>query len=379
MLFDNAELLKVYTIAYKLFSKDLYAYVAKGIVEYYRQEASDEKGGFYASQDADIGKLDEGGYYTFTYDELKEILNEEEFNIALLYFGIKPNGYMHHGKNVLHLSMEEQEISKVLNKDVEYIRFKIAQIKEKLRNYREKREKPFIDKTIYVNWNGLMISAFCEYYKVFEDEWALDFVKKTAKRILDELYVKGNLYHTHGVDGFSEDYVFFCKALLDLYELTQDSHYLTYAKKLMDQAIDKFWDNQGWGFLDTQPQNLGSIDIKTRPIQDTPTQSVNGTAPYVLLLLYTLTGEEKYLEFSEKTLQAFSRFVEEFPMASFSYATSFYAFFKGIYKVETKLFFEDLLKSYRPFKFVLYSEVEGIVVCEGQSCRIFKDLEELML
>ncbi len=379
MLFDNAELLKIYSIAYKIFSKDLYSYIANGIVDYYKEEATDEKGGFYASQDADIGNLNEGGYYTFTYDELRQILNEEELQIASLYFGITPNGHMHNGKNVIHLNMDHTEIADLLKKDMDFVRQTLISIKNKLKQYREKREKPFIDKTIYASWNGLMISGFCEYYKVFGDEWALEFAKKTANRILQELYVDNHLYHTHGIKGFSEDYVFFARALLDLYEITQDGKFLEIGKRLLDEALDLFWDKENWGFWDTKDESVGLLSIKNRPIQDTPTQSVNGAAPYALFLLYSITGESKYMDFSEKTLQAFSRFIQDVPMASHSYLVSLYAFSKGIYKAESSKYYEELLRLYRPFKFTLKGDVEGIMVCEGQNCRLFDGIEQLEL
>ena len=373
MLYDNADLLELYSIAYRVMGKELYAYVCEGIVDYYKLYGYDKEGGFYASQDADIGKLDEGGYYTFTFEELKAVLSPEELGIAKAYFGINPFGHMHGGKNVLHINKTEEELAKELGINLDDLRATIRGIRKKLREYREKREMPFIDKTIYVNWNALMISAMCEYYKTFDDEWARESAIKTAHRLWEEFYKNDQLLHTTGTEGFSEDYVFFAKALVDLFQLEQDEVYLKRAKGLIDRAIELFWDNENWGFFDSVPKDQGLLAVKVKPIQDTPTQSVNGTAPYVMLSLYTLTGEDRYRDYAEKTLQAFSKFINDVPMASHSYMLSLYAYLKGMFKVETKDFFDQMLKTYRPFKLVLKRDVKGIIVCEGNTCNVFEN------
>ncbi len=378
MLYDNAELLELYSIAYRVWKKELYSYIARGIVEYYKLYGADPKGGFYASQDADIGLLDEGGYYTFTYEELKDILSPEEMSLATLYFGITPKGHMHGGKNVLHINMTEEEVSLQTDRSLEEVKGLIQSIRQKLTSLREKRQTPYIDKTLYTGWNGLMLTGMCEYYKTFGDRWAYEFSVKTADRLLKEFYKEGGLLHTEGVEGFSEDYIFLARGLLSLYEITQDKAYLSTSKELTDRAIQLFWDGQSWGFVDAPPKGVGLLSVKNRPLQDTPTQSVNGSAVYTLLLLYSLTGEEKYMEYAEKTLQAFAGFVRDVPMVSHSYLIGLYAFLKGIYKVETKDYFDELLRAYRPFKFLLHSDVKGAVVCEGNTCRVFEDLKGLV-
>lgn len=380
MLYDNAELLKLYSMAYQVFGKDLYRYVAEGIVRYYREEASDPEGGFYASQDADIGTLDEGGYYTFSLKELSQFLTEEELKVASLYFDIGPKGEMHHdpSKNVLFIAMSEEEIASFLGKPVEEVKGLLKSAREKMLDYRRRtRERPFIDTTIYTNYNGLMLSGMAYYYKVFKDSWALDISVKTADRVLSELYDGKRLMHTHGVEGFSEDYIFLAMGLLDLYEISRREEYLQAAINIANTAIELFWDPQGWGFYDTIPKGEGLLKVPSKPVNDSPTQSVNGTAPYLLITLYSLTGEERYMDYAEKTLQAFSRLVREAPMISHSYLISLYAYLKGMCKVETSERWEECLSAFRPFKFVKFSPVEGIVACVGTSCRRIEDCQEL--
>ncbi|MGC8852707.1 MAG: thioredoxin domain-containing protein, partial [Hydrogenobacter sp.] len=376
MLYDNAELLRLYSLAYQVFRDELYRYIAKGIVEYYKRYGSDPEGGFYASQDADIGVLDEGGYYTFTEQELESILDTEELKIARLHFGTRN---MHSGKMVLYMNLRPEQVAKVLNMPEEKVKEVIKSLKTKLLCYRENREMPYIDKTIYTNWNGLMIDALCVYYKVFGDDWALNMAKKTADRLLKERYQEGQLWYAETVEGYSEDYIFLAYGLLSLFELTQEDIYLQASKELMDRAIELFWDEQGWGFFDRQKGGEGLLEVRTKPLQDTPTQSANGTAPYVLMLLEVILGDTKYGEFAEKNLMAFSKFIREIPMASHSYLLSLYAFLKGIFKVETSEHFERALCTFRPFKVVLKKEVDGLLVCEGKTCTKYSSPEEVGL
>ncbi|MCS6875757.1 MAG: thioredoxin domain-containing protein [Aquificaceae bacterium] len=377
MLYDNAELLGLYSLAYKVFGKELYKRTAQGILNYYKNYAYDQKGGFYASQDADIGLLDEGGYYTFTYDEIERILSKDELELARLYFGFASMPH-ERDKLVLYINKEEEEIARETGLEIQSVVNTIQSIKTKLLLHREKREKPYIDKSIYTNWNALMISAMCDYWKVFNDEDALIMAVKTADRILREHYRNGVLYHREGVKGYSEDYIFFSEAMLKLFEITQESAYLEISKEVMERAIELFWDEKGWGFYDSSSQGDGLLSVRLKNLQDTPTQSANGSAPYVLLLLGSLTDQVKFIDHAEKTLQSFSQIVRKVPTISFSYAISLYAYLNGIYKVETEAFFYEALSLFKPFKFVVRAPVDGVVVCIGQSCKKYESVHQIL-
>ncbi|MCX8164695.1 MAG: thioredoxin domain-containing protein [Aquificaceae bacterium] len=377
MLYDNAELLSLYSLAYQIFGKSLYRKTAKGIWTYYRQKGCDQRGGFYASQDADIGLLDEGGHYTFTQKEIEDLLTPEELKLASMHFGYASMPHEPH-KKVLYINMEEEDVSKRAGMPLEEVSTLLERVKTKLREHREKRETPYVDKTLYTNWNALMVSALCDYWKVFGEPEAKNMAERTIDRILDEYYMDGVLYHKEGVKGFSEDYLFLAQALLKILEVTQERRYLELSYELAKKAIELFWDEKDWGFYDTAEGGEGLLQIRMKNLQDTPTQSVNGSAGYTLLLLGTLTEDASMIDYAEKTLQSFSRLVKDAPMVSFSYFISLYAYLKGIYKVETRDFFEESLNFFRPFKFVLRSEVEGLLVCEGQTCKRYDNLNQIL-
>ncbi len=104
--------------------------------------------------------MNEGGYYTFTYEELKNFLSQEELALAALHFGITPQGHMYGGKNVLHVNMTYEEVSPQMGKSLEEVKELIRKLREKLRSYREQRETSYIDKTIYTGWNGLILKGY---------------------------------------------------------------------------------------------------------------------------------------------------------------------------------------------------------------------------
>jgi len=163
---------------------------------------------------------------------------------------------------------------------------------------------------------------------------------------------------------------------LALFEITQEDRWLKASLELTLRAIDKFWDQQNWGFFDTKEQGNGLLSIRLKSISDTPTQSVNGSAPYLLLALGNLTDRTDLIDFAEKNLQAFVGQIEEIPNLSASYLISLYAYLKGIYKVETEEFFEPMLKAFRPFKVVIRKPVRGLVICEGNTCQIYDGMPD---
>jgi hypothetical protein len=374
MLHDNAELLKLYSIAYKFFGNTLYRTTAEGIVDYYNKFGVAETGGFYSSQDADIGVLDEGGYYTFSEDELTAFLSTDEMRAVTFHFGIGTEGRLHHdpSRNVLFENMSAQGISNVMQLSVEAVAELLRAAKAKMLLHREQnRQMPYIDKTVYTNWNGLMIEALCVAGNLLANKEYIIIAEKAANRIISSCYADGALMHREGTPGFLEDYIFFSHGLLELFQSTQNKNYLDMAKQLIDRAIMLFWDSDNWGFFDSTPGGPGYMEIRIKNIQDTPVRSANGIAPLVLMLLAEATRDTSYLDYAEKTLQAFAGTVERQSSLSHSYLLSLHAFHKGIYRVETTKFFDLALSEFRPYKLMIKGDVDGVVICEKEVCKKF--------
>ncbi|MEE9199209.1 MAG: thioredoxin domain-containing protein, partial [Dehalococcoidia bacterium] len=200
MSYDNSELLKNYLHGFQATGMPLFREVAEGIIRYVTEVASDlGRGGFYASQDADISLHDDGDYFTWTLKEVEEILPAEEARVVSLHYNIYPQGEMREdpAKNVLFVDMEPQAIAEQLAMAPEEVERLLAKGKKALLEARAKRPTPFVDRTLYANWNGMMSSAFIEAYEVLGVEACKDQALKTIERLLEEAYVPGSgFYHS---------------------------------------------------------------------------------------------------------------------------------------------------------------------------------------
>lgn len=132
------------------------------------------------------------------------------------------------------------------------------------------------------------------------------------------------------------------------------------------------------GFFDSDREGEGLLKLKKKSIADSPIQSVNGSATYLLLLLASLSNKINFIDLAKDNLEAFATYIEYLPTASASYLISLYAFLKGIFKVETRDYYEESLRLFRPFKFVILGDIDGILICEGSSCQKFDTFDELI-
>src|SRR5215469_13861989 len=169
MCYDNSELLKNYVHAYQVTGSQFFADVARDIIRWMDEWLSDrERGGFYASQDADISMDDDGDYFTWTLDETKAVLTEDEAQVAALHYDINEIGEMHHNpaKNVLYVRASVHEIGKRMSLAPERVRELLDSAKKKMYAARLQRPTPYVDRTAYTGWNSLCVSAYLEAAKV---------------------------------------------------------------------------------------------------------------------------------------------------------------------------------------------------------------------
>src|SRR5205814_7328722 len=165
MLYDNAGLLANYVHAWQLTKDPIYRDTAEGILAWTEEVLSDRtRGGYYASQDADVGLDDDGDYFTWTLEELHEAVDPEEAQVLVLFYEVEERGEMHHNprKNVLFIDQEPEAIAKALGIPVDRVRSLMASGRRKLKAVRDTRTMPAVDKTIFASWNGMMIAAVLE-------------------------------------------------------------------------------------------------------------------------------------------------------------------------------------------------------------------------
>jgi uncharacterized protein len=329
MTYDNSELLKNFLHGYQVTGNPLFRETAEGIIAWVAEVLSDPaRGGFYASQDADQTLEDDGDYFTWTLAEVRAALSPEESLAVETYYDVKPRGEMHinHEKNVLWIATSMQALAKGLRMDEASARILIARAKGKLLVVRrERRPTPAIDQTLYVAWNAMFASAYLEAARVLGRSDCREFALKTLDRILAEAWdaSKGFLHRVGGprLEGTLDDQVFAVGALLDAYEATLDRRYFEIAERAMKLTMERFGDPEGGGFFDRAKDAppMGGLEVRRKPLQDSPTPGANSIAAIVLDRLYAFTGEKPYREWAEKTLETFVGLVPQFGIFAATY------------------------------------------------------------
>jgi uncharacterized protein YyaL (SSP411 family) len=338
MSYDNSELLKNYVHAYQVVSSstnsryegDLDA-IAEHIVGWIKRDLSDqENGGFYASQDADYSLDDDGDYFTWTLDEVRSVLTPEQSRVIELYFDVEAHGEMHHNpaKNVLWIARGFQEISEQLKiEKKEVVKLWLWGV-DKLLEVRTARPTPFIDRTMYVAWNAMFVSAYLEAAKILDAPLGIhchEFALKTMDRMLNESWSseRGFQHRIGGpaLNGSLDDQVFGTLALLDAYESTLDPRYFEAAQRTMDIALEKYADAEGGGFFDrpSDAAPMGGLDVRRKPFQDSPTPGANSAAIIALVRLHAFTGDSRYHDFAKKSLEAFAGIAPQYGLHAATY------------------------------------------------------------
>jgi uncharacterized protein YyaL (SSP411 family) len=319
MSYDNSELLKNYVHAYQATGSEFFADVARDMIRWMDEWLSDrEHGGFYASQDADISLEDDGDYFTWTVDEAKAVLTEEEAQVACLHYDINEVGEMHHNpaKNVLYQRAPVEEIAARMKISAEQVRGILQSAKQKMYAARLQRTTPYVDKTVYVSWNALCVSAYLKAGSVLHLDEARQFALRSVDRILAEAWnPESGLKHVVAYSdadaarrdtvGFLDDYACTAVACLDAYESTADLSYFRMARQITDQMITRFYDSVSGGFFDAQrvSESLGVLNTARKPFQDSPTPAGNPMAAIALLRMHAYTDEAGYRGKAEATLE----------------------------------------------------------------------------
>ncbi|GGH10334.1 thioredoxin domain-containing protein [Silvibacterium dinghuense] len=334
MLYDNAGLLGNYAHAFQTFVDPEYARVAQDILRWLDTTMTDrERGGFYASQDADINLDDDGDYFTWTRDEAAAVLAPEELEIAGVYFDIGEMGDMHHNprKNVLHRTQTLSEVAKAAGKSEGEAALLLDAAQKKLMAARRERPEPFIDRTIYTSWNAMAISAYLQTARVLERKDTAAFALKSLDRILNEAWnAEQGLSHVVAypegdarfVPGVLDDYAFFGLALVDAWESTGERRWYDAAMQIAEATVTRFYDATGGGFFDREidgADTIGALAARRKPLQDTPTPAGNPAAAALLLRVEALSGRTDFREKAEDTLEAFGGIVEHFGLYAATY------------------------------------------------------------
>ena len=251
MLYDNGQLVSLYSDAYKLTKNPLYKEVIEKTLSFVSKELTNGDGGFYSALDADSltvdNHLEEGAFYVWTKEELKAIL-KEDFELFSIIFNINEFGFWEEGNYVLIQTESLEEIASQYKKDSSELHRKKQEWEKLLYVEREKRKKPRLDDKCLTSWNALMLKGFVDAYKALENKDYLNKALQNASFITENLWApEGNLLHSHKdgkntINAYLEDYCFVIDAFISLYEATLDEKWLHHSKQLADYCFDHFYD-----------------------------------------------------------------------------------------------------------------------------------------
>ncbi|MGH7658868.1 MAG: thioredoxin domain-containing protein, partial [Gemmatimonadales bacterium] len=275
-----------------------------------REVLAQPEGGYGASQDADVGLDDDGDYFTWTREEAAAVLDEEELALLSARYDIGTAGEMHHNpsKNVLFVSSSLEESAAQAGVDAGRAAAVFASGRSKLISARAARRAPYVDTSIYTNWNAMLAGALLQAAPLLDDTWARDHALLTLDRLRREAAAPDALGHVSGGPPLLlDDQVQTARAALDAAALTGDAEWVSWAVALMDQTWETFSDPEQPGLLDT-PRSRGGeglLSTPARSIQDAPTPAPNAIAAITCARLAEWTGEARWGERRNQIAGAF--------------------------------------------------------------------------
>ncbi len=367
MLYDQALLMRAYTDAYQYTGELLFKQTVYEISEYVQRDLYNGDGGYYSAEDADSEGV-EGKFYTWTYEELKEILSPAEFAIFMDEYHIRKEGNFKdestrklNGTNILYLKSPDFLMDP-----------RLLEIREKLQKHRGNRVRPLLDDKILTDWNALMISAYARAAFVFDDDSFLKLARKGISFIENHLVSNSRLLHRYrngeaGIQAFADDYAFLIQALIECYESTFESEYLTKAIFWKNEFIKQLWDEDEGAFFFSRVTDSDSMGSQ-KLIYDGAIPSANSVAMLNLLKLHKFTGNADYANRADEMIKLFgsnlskhgSHHAQAMQALQFSLRPSQEIVLAEADKGEDiKAFVDEIRKRYLPNAIVMRHPAEG--------------------
>ncbi len=301
MLYDQAALSLVYLEGFQVTQNKMFESVARGILDYVLKDMTGPEGGFYSAEDADSDG-EEGIFYVWSNEELKDLLTKDEYERAKEIYGVASEGNFgelgKEGKNIFHL---QKEVSwDVKTNPV------VKSIHQKLLAARIKRVHPFKDDKVLTAWNGLMLGSMAKAYQVLGDPNYLAAAQKAARFIKSHLYPEGKLARRFRLGevkhaAILDDYAYLIQGLISLYEADFDEEWIHWARKLQKKQDELFWDAKTLGYFFSE-KGGNFLPVRKKEFADSARPNSNAVAALNLLKFYNFTFEKEYLDKTIKIL-----------------------------------------------------------------------------
>lgn len=305
MLYDNSQLVSLYSEAFKLSKNQIYKQIIYETLEFIDRELTSSEGGFFSALDAD-SEGHEGKYYTWSENEINALLTNGN-DIFKSYFGIESEGNWENSQNILHI-VSPKDIFLKKHKLTEFELFEIiSKSKKTILSARAKRIKPSLDDKILCSWNALMLTAYLDAYEAFNEESFLQKAIQSANFIQEKLMQpNGKLLRAYkdekaSINAFLDDYAFVIQAFIKLSKNTLTNNYLEIAIKLTNYALEHFYDsNSGMFFYSSNLSN--DLYIRNMELNDNVIPSSNATMALNLYELSIYTQNDEFLNISKQML-----------------------------------------------------------------------------
>jgi uncharacterized protein YyaL (SSP411 family) len=306
MLYDNAQLVSLYTEAFQLTRNDLYKEVVFETLKFVERELTAANGAFYSALDAD-SEGEEGKYYVWTEEELKKILGKE-FSWVSEYYNVNSIGNWEHGNYILLRRESDEKFCGKRGMTTSDLKANLKNVKSALLSVREKRIRPGLDDKTLTSWNAMMLKAYVDAYVVFDEKEFLLAALKNARFIRDvQMNSDGRLFHSwkagkSTINGFLEDYAHVIDAFISLYQATFDEDWLDHASQLCGYVIKHFHDPETPMFFFTSDEDPQLIARKME-LTDNVCPASNSVMARNLFYLGHLLGKREWVDRAEHMLK----------------------------------------------------------------------------
>jgi len=393
MMYDNSQLVSLYSRAYQLTKDPLYRKVVMETTEFIEREMTSKDGGFYTSFDAD-SEGEEGKFYVWSEQEIRSVLGDGA-DLFIDYFGIRKGGNWEDGKNILIPVEDPQKVWSKYGLSESEFNKELNDARSKLFAVRAKRIHPALDDKILTSLNALMITGYLDAYRVFNDEHFLERALDNASFLLENVKSEdGRLTRNRKdepstINAFLDDYSSLIQAFIGLYEATFEEKWLNEAEQLSAYAIEHFFNKENGMFYYTSDQDPELLTRKME-LSDGAVPSSNSSMAQNLYFLGTYLYKDEYLEMAKQMLSNIHPTMSQQPIFYSNWATLMMQLNQPLYEVaivgdQWKSLRSEFDSYYLPNVIYLGGPMEGnlellanklvegqttIYVCENKSCRL---------
>lgn len=392
MLYDNGQLLSIYSSGFQLFKNEEFKTVVYETAKFIERELMDKSGAFYSSLDAD-SEGEEGRFYVWGKAELKEIV-KDDFQLFSDYFNVNEKGSWE-GHYILLRDTSDEKFAHENNMSVEELQQTVKRWKKLLVAERSRRVRPGLDDKTLASWSGLVISGLVNAYKAFGDQWFLNLALKNGNFLLEQMMQSSSkLIHTWkkgigSVNGFLEDYALTISAFVSLFEVTGDTSWLHQATILAEYSLKHFYAEEKGLFYFSEKHSASRL-VNHFQTEDNVIPAANSVMANNLYKLGLISGKPEYLRLGKKMVSAVTAQFSNYPMAFANWGTLMLKWTEPYFEVaicgdKSKNICREFWKDYRPNVILAFSDstsdvpllenrfVSGrtlIYVCREGACKL---------